>query len=159
MCNRVNKSDYYYGAFLSNLLDKERNPVLVEKDSNRRVYEVLTHNTENYIYMKYVTISKGRKLWNFTFSKDNLREIEGFIKQGRALKFVFICSYKNLIDTEIGVCSIEEFKLCTDFECKTNERQRISILKKPHSSYLTVYGTALDRDNGVEIDRYGINNL
>lgn len=159
MCSRVNKSDYYYGAFLSNLLDRGRTPVLVEKDSSRGVYKILTGHTENYIYMKYVTTKDNGRLWNFGFSRDNLKEVEEYVKKDINLIFGLICSYKGLIDTEIGVFSIEEFKKCIDFDCNKNKNHRISVLKQPHSSYLTLYGTALDRDNGIEVDRYGINNL
>ena len=107
---RVNKSDYYYGAFLSKVLDSDCTPALVTKDSNRGVYKIFTDKGEHIVYMKYVTNKEDDMLWNFAFTKDNLEEIKDYIKDNVNIMFGLICSYEDLLDTELGLCTLEVFE-------------------------------------------------
>ena len=156
---RVNKSDYYYGAFLSKVLDNDCTPALVIKDSNRGVYKIFTDNGEHIIYMKYVNNKEDDMLWNFAFTKENLEEIKGYIKDTTKIMFGFICSYENLLDTELGLCTSQEFEKCVDLDCNNEDYQRVSILKIPNSPYLRLYGSRLDRKDNIEIERDRINKL
>lgn len=156
---RVNKSDYYYGAFLSKVLDSGSTTALVTKDGNRGVYRISTDNGEYIIYMKYLTNQQDDLLWNFSFTKDNFDEIKEYMKADEKLMFGFICSYESLLFTELGLCDLEEFEACVDFECRAEDYQRMSVLKVPYSPYLRLYGTKLDREDSIEIERDRVTKL
>lgn len=156
---RVNKSDYYYGAFLSKILDNGCTPTLLTHDANRGVYKITTDKDEYIIYMKYLTNHQDDLLWNFSFTKDNLEEIKEYAQGEEKLMFAFICSYESLLFTELGLCDFEELKRCIELDCKEGEYKRVSILKVPYSPYLRLYGSELDREESIEIERSRINNL
>lgn len=156
---RVNKSDYYYGAFLSKILDNGCTPALLTNDANRGVYKITTDSGEYIIYMKYLTNHQDDLLWNFSFTKDNLEEIKEYVEKDEKLMFGFICSYESLLFTELGLCDLDEFKRCVDLDCKNEDYKRLSILKVPYSPYLRFYGSELDREDSLEIERTRINNL
>lgn len=160
MCNRLNKYDHYYGAFLSKVLDNGNRPALMKKDEGRGIYKLATDKSqEDYlVYMKYVSNKKGDNLWNFNFTDSNLREIEELLKTENLI-FGLIGSYKSLNETEIAIVSKDEFLQCIDFNCSRNKNQRLSVLKKKGSSKLYIYGTFLDRDDAIGIERYRINEL
>lgn len=162
MCNKVNKSDHYYGAFLAKVVNQVDKLALIDSGSNRGVYKVYTDNIDKqgcYIYIKYATNKKGDNLWNFNFSKDNLDEIKEYIKNGANIKFAFICSFRSLLDTEIGICNVNELKKCIDINYQEDKNQRLAILKKSNSPYLRFYGTNLTRENCIEIERSRINSF
>lgn len=160
MCKSVKKYDHYYGAFLSKLLDNGNRPALMKKNDGRSIYKLATDNSdEDYlVYMKYTTNKKGDNLWNFNFTNDNLKEVEGLFMD-KNLVFGLICSYKSLNKTEIAIISKEEFLKCIDFKCSKNKSQRISVLKRKGSTKLYVYGTFLDRTKAIAIERYRINDF
>lgn len=156
---RVNKSDYYYGALLSKILDNNCTPVLVNKDANRGVYKITTNNRETLIYMKYVTNKQDDLLWNFRFTKENLEEIKSYMEQDVDLMFGLICSYESLLFTELGLCKLDEFKKCLDLECNNEDYQRLSVLKTPYSPYLKFYGSTLEREESLEIERNRLDKI
>ena len=160
MCNKLNKSDHYYGAFLSKVLDNGNKPALMNKDEGRSIYKLDTDNSqqEYTVYMKYVTNNKGDNLWNFTFTEENLKEIEELIDKENLI-FGLIGSYKSLNGTEIAIIYKNEFSKCIDFKCVKNKKHRVLVLKKKGSSKLYIYGTFLDREKAIVIERNRINEL
>lgn len=44
--SRIKVSDFYYGAVLSMLMSNGVRPVLIESDTNRRVYDLTTDNED-----------------------------------------------------------------------------------------------------------------
>lgn len=160
MCNKINKQDYFYGIFLSSIIDSKKSPVLIDKDKSRGLYKLSTDKSKYKVYIKYAMIDKNRKTWNFSYSKENIEEIKNLIENSKEeIVFSYICSYKDLLNTEIVISNIEELKKCIDPNCKINDRFRISINKKPGSKYLRMYGTKRDISKAIEIDRYRIENL
>lgn len=46
MSNVLNKSDFYYGAFLTKVLDQGKKPALVSRGGGRCIYKVTTDKKE-----------------------------------------------------------------------------------------------------------------
>lgn len=163
MANRVTKADHFYGAFLTKLLDDGNKPVLIDKDSNRGVYELVTNKGEYLIYMKYATRkNKKRNRWTFNYTDSNIEEIKSY--GNKNIIFAYICSYNDLLNTEIGIADLEELEKCIDPECEINKTNRVTIYKKSNSPVLRMYGTARadeinGKDNTVHLSRDRVNNL
>lgn len=165
MANRVTKADHFYGAFLTKLLDDGNAPVLIDKDSNRGVYELVTDKDEYLIYMKYATRkNKNRNRWSFNYTDNNIEEIKNYEKQNKNIILAYICGYNDLLNTEIGIADLKELKECINPECEINKSNRVTIYKKSGSPVLRMYGTARadeidDKDNTIHLSRDRINNL
>lgn len=169
MCCKVNKSDHYYGAFLSKVLDAGNNPAIVEKDNSRGIYKLSTNKDDYIVYIKYATLSnKSHKTWNFNYTDNNIQEIKSYINDKRYDKeniiFGYVCSYNDLINTEIALADLDELKECIDPNCTVNISNRVSIRKKDGSPYLRMYGTKKSdkkngKDNTIKLSRSRINEL
>ncbi len=161
------KADFYYGAFLSVLINNGINPAIVELGDKRNIYELTTDNGAYKVYTKYVVNSKPKdKLWNVIITEKESDEISRFMDINDNVLFVVICAHKQLINnnTEIAILKTDELKACIDLDCNINKNFRLSIRKKKHSPYLSVYGThradKVDgRDNAIKISRQRILEL
>jgi len=168
MSNSVNKSDFYYGAFLTKVLDNGDKPTLISKDDGRGIYKLTTNKKDNkdyIVYIKYATNNnKKRTRWAFNYTDNNIDEIKKYIEDGQNIIFAYICAYKNFKNSEVAIAGLKELRKCIDPECEINTVNRVSIYKKPHSPVLRMYGTKRadiknGEDNTVHLKRTRINEL
>ncbi len=165
MSNKLNKSDFYYGAFLTKVLDNGNKPALISKDMGRCIYKLTTNKKDYIVYMKYASnVNKRYRRWAFNYTDNNIEEITRYIDKGEEIIFAYICTYKNLKDSEIGIANLEELKKCIDPECYRNQSNRVTIYKKKHSPVLRMYGTKRadikdGEDYTIHLDRNRINEL
>ena len=167
MSNSINKSDFYYGAFLAKVIDNGNKPALVSKDNGRGIYKLTTDaNKDDYIvYIKYATNSKkNKRTWLFNYTDNNIEEIKKYIDKGDNIIFAYICAYNDYKNCEIAIAKLEELKKCINPECKINKSNRVSIFKVPNSPVLRMYGTKRadklnNEDNTIHLKRNRINEL
>ncbi len=166
MSYSICKADFYYGAFLSVLVNNGINPAIVENGPKRNIYAIATDKGDYKIYTKYV-VNKDPKdtLWNVMFSTAEIQEINALTSKEK-LMFAFICAFKKVKsnNTEIALLNVDEIKECIDLNCKINSHFRISIRKIKHSPNLWVYGThrackRSGKDNTIKIPRKRILEL
>ena len=161
MSYSICKSDFYYGAFLSVLINNGINPAIVELGDKRNIYDISTDRGDYRTYTKYVVNSKPKdKLWNVIITKSEANEMN------KLLLFVIICAHKQVKtnNTEIAVLYPKELKECIDLDCGINKNLRLSIRKVKHSPNLYIYGThradkVAGRDNTIKIPRKSILEL
>lgn len=165
MCNSINKSDFYYGTFLTKVLDNGNKPALVSKNDGRGIYKLITNKDEYLLYIKYATKNnKNHRRWAFNYTDNNIEEIKQYMGEGENIIFAYICAYDDLRNSEIAIVELEELKKCIDPECERNQSNRVTIYKKPHSPVLRMYGTARadkkeGKDNTIHLERNRINQL
>ena len=165
MSNSVNKSDFYYGTFLTKVLEKGNKPALVSKSKGRGIYNLKTDKDDYIVYIKYASnVKKKRKRWTFNYTDNNIEEIRDYIVGGENIIFAYICAYDDLKNSEIAIADLEDLKKCINPECEINKSNSIKIYKKVHSRVLRMYGTArADKKNGedntLHLERNRINEL
>lgn len=82
MNNTVQKSDFYYGAFISKVVDNGTIPAIITKGGNRGVYRLKRGEKNHLVYIKCATIeNKNINRWNFSYTDDNINEIEEYINK------------------------------------------------------------------------------
>jgi len=111
----VKNADFYYGAVLSNLFNRNVTPVLIESDANRQIYDITTNNNSYLLYLKYRsnktnTKTKGYKSWQFSFSEGEIIELKQMLNKKINLQIVLICGVKKLSQSEIAVIGREEIE-------------------------------------------------
>ncbi|MFH7819164.1 hypothetical protein [Neobacillus thermocopriae] len=147
------KADFYYGAFLSRLINSGFAPAIIEKGENRRIYDLSTNFGDFIVYTKYLSkqANNGQdKLWHFTFSLDEMNRI---LQDDTINMFAFICGVKELVDSEIVILSREQFKQCIGIDF-IGDTHRISVKSEKRTWNYLVYGTGVDvKDNPLRVTK------
>lgn len=137
------KADFYYGAFLSQLVNSGFAPAIIENSDKRRIYKLATNYGDFKVYTKYVSkqANKGQdKLWHFPFNTDELNNI---LQDESINMFAFICGVEDLVNSEIAILNREEFNRCIGIDFKT-ENRRVSVKSEKGSWSYLLYGTGLE---------------
>lgn len=137
------KADFYYGAFLSQLVNSGFAPAIIENSDKRRIYKLATNYGDFKVYTKYVSkqANKGQdKLWHFPFNTDELNNI---LQDESINMFAFICGVEDLVNSEIAILNREQFNRCIGVDFKT-ENRRVSVKSEKGSWNYLLYGTGLE---------------
>lgn len=153
----LSKADFYYGAFLSKLVNSGFAPAIIEKSENKRIYKLSTNFGDYIVYTKYLSKQANRgqnKLWNFPFNLDELNKI----LQDEAINmFAFICGVEDLVNSEIVILNREQFKHCIGVDFKV-DNHRISVKSEKGTRNYLVYGTGVElKNNPLKITK-NLNN-
>lgn len=155
---KVNKIDFYCGAFLSYLISNKVEPTLFSATEKSKVVQFLLRNTDYNVYVKYVSTEKiinlkGKKYskWDVIFQK-NEREylLKNFFRPNHQNIVVLVCANKEFKDTYFAVLSYEQALSCMGKD-DINKQFRITVKHQKKSPYAYCYGTALSDDNAIAI--------
>ncbi len=169
----VKKADYYYGAFLSSLLNSAgKKPSLFERSENdsRRIYVVNTENSSNpyVIFAKYA--SKGRSndkgscSWTFVFSDNEISRLTDLSKDRYAVRIALICAEEDLRGGEIALLTFGELDDCLGLTLGTAGSRSVVVKRMERKHGLCLYGSGRaeqvdGRDNTLTIRRDAMNSL
>ncbi|MGG3792525.1 hypothetical protein [Geobacillus thermodenitrificans] len=159
----LSKSDFYYGALLSNLINSGFCPAIIEQGENRRIYTFTNDSGEYLIFAKYVSKPLPRQnedvqIWQFTFSQEEIEKIRKYEDSNIRHYFALICGRKGLKNSEIALLSLNDIKDCLDVDYQ-RPSYRITIKSEKGKHGLRAYGTGradknLDgSDNTIRLPR------
>lgn len=155
MC-KLNVSDFYFGAFLSALLNASRSrPVLFDETGSRRIYRLETDNAgESYVYAKFVTQKnadgKKRWRWTFNFSDAEVLRIQELYRPSNNVKLALICAKDGFAGSELAVVDYREAMDCLGVD-KGVKNYRITIKTMDNQHGLRMYGSGRsDKINGKD---------
>ena len=168
MC-KLKVADFYYGAFLSALLNVPGGrPTLFDKTDSRRIYRVETNNNEEcYFFTKYVTDLKTKteafSHWVFNFSQAEIQRLQNLHSEKGNVKVVLICAKEGLTDSELAIVNYEEAIECLGVN-KGIKTFRINIKAFNNKHGLRMYGSGRSdrlngKDNMIKITRQEIATL
>ncbi|TFE01611.1 hypothetical protein [Jeotgalibacillus salarius] len=138
----IPKVDFYFGALLSQLVNRGFSPVIKEGGQDRRIY-ALKNDVDSYlIYAKYSFTPRPKKearIWTFSFYDTEMEKTLNSPNHNRYL-FAFICGEEDLQNTEIMILTESEVSECI----KTSEtgRKWLTIEMTDRKRTLTVRGSA-----------------
>ncbi len=91
-------ADFYYGAFLSALLNYAgKKPSLFDQSNSRRIYRLTTDNTpkDYMIYTKYVMARKNKSdefdHWIFQFTEEEVQKLISMQEESQNVQLALIC--------------------------------------------------------------------
>lgn len=168
MC-KLRMNDFYYGAFLSALLNTSGSrPVLFDETGSRRIYLLETNNAgECYVFAKYVTgkgaDAKNRWLWTFNFTDAEVLRIQELYQVKGNVKLALICVKDGFADSELAVINYEEAMDCMGVE-KGVKNLRINIKTTGGQHGLRMYGSGRSdkingKDNTLVVTRKALEEL
>lgn len=155
MC-KLNVSDFYYGAFLSALLNASGSrPVLFDESGSRRIYRLETDNGgESYVYAKFVTQKsadgKNRWRWTFSFSDAEVQRIQELYSSNGNVKLALICAKEGFVDSELAMVGYHAAMDCLGVD-KGVKNYRITMKTMDNQHGLRMYGSGRsDKVNGKD---------
>ena len=156
MC-KLKVADFYYGAFLSALLNTPGGrPSLFDETSSRRIYRLETNNNkECYFYTKYVTVKKNKSdnfyHWIFNFSEAETGKLNELYNLKHNVKLVLICVKAGFTGSELAIIDYEDAIDCLGCEKGFNPPYRINIKAYDKKHGLRMYGLGRsDKINGKD---------
>jgi hypothetical protein len=161
------KTDFYYGAFISALLNKVVKVALIDRGENefsRRRLQITTDKSEYEFYCKHANTKSNKHpyLWNFHFTPNEIDELKDMFASGLVGMVALICLQGDIASQyqELAIISESEFKKCAgDNKPYKNSNLKISVKSAKGSPYLAVYGTMLDSTKAIKIKRNLISDL
>lgn len=161
---KFKKSDLYYGAFLSVLLNNGKaKPSLFDDTENqsRRIYKFATdRSNEDYIvFTKYTCGKMYPKFlhWKFNFTDDEVEVLQDLNQQYGNVKLALICLQKE-DEGEVAIISYEDAVKCMGITIGTKS-MRINIKTYPNKHGIFAFGSGLDENEAIKISRDAIKTL
>lgn len=155
---KVNKVDFYCGAFLSYLITNKVEPTLFNATEKSKVVQFLIKNTDYNVYVKYVSTekkfsNKGKiySKWDIIFQKSE-REflLEKFCKPNFKNIVVIVCANKSFKDTLFAVLTYDQAMQCLGND-DINKQFRVTVKHQKGSPNVYCYGTAISDDKAIKI--------
>lgn len=148
--SRVNRIDFFCGAFLSYLITNKVEPTLFEATEKSKIVQFSLRDKDYNVYLKYVSTSKqstraGKEYtkWDILFTELEKSILENsFKEQDKENLVVLVCANENLKDTYFAIIPFENAMKCLGSD-NVNKQTRISIKRQKGSKYVTCYGTAV----------------
>ena len=162
MC-KLKVQDFYYGAFLSALLNTSGSrPVLFDETGSRRIYRLDTNNmSECYVFTKFVTgkesDNKKKWHWTFNFSDSEIDAVQKLFQKSGKVKLALICAKKGLAESELAVIDYHEAIDCLGVNAGV-KNYKIDIKTVDGKHGLKMYGSGRSdmingKDNTLKISR------
>ena len=115
----LKNADFYYGAFLSALLNYAgKKPSLFDKTESRRIYKIATENSKKdyMVFTKAVSERKNKagefRHWIFNFTQDEVDTLKKLNAENGNVKLSLICFTSNLKYGEIALIDYSEAMDC-----------------------------------------------
>ena len=155
MC-KLKLSDFYYGAFLSALLNsgKAKPSLFDDVDTkSRRIYRFATEQSEqdHIVFTKYYVGNENKKSWrwNFLFTDDEIKKLETLNEQYGNLKLALICVKKNLAESEIAIINYKQLVKCMGLDIGTRSNA-INVKSYKGKRGLFVFGSGITEDDAIK---------
>lgn len=155
---KINKADFYYGAFLSYLISNGvKEPVMFDGVEKNKVITFGLKDKNYNMYLKYATNLRSSKKTGLVFSnwavgfseKEMLYLSEEFEKTGYENIVVMVCTNDKLKDSCCAVLTYNQAMKCLGKDA-VNEQRRIVVKHQKHSKNIFCYGTGLSDENAIE---------
>lgn len=156
---KINRIDYFCGAFLAYLISNKVEPMLFEAGENSKIAEFTIKDTTYKTFIKYSTkkreINKQGKhfeVWDIIFSANEIQQLEAFADEEKRGTVVCICTDEKLRDTKVAVIDSDKAIQCLGIgKDDKNAQRRISIKHQKSSSKFLCHGTAVSDLNAIEV--------
>ena len=152
--NKVNKIDYYSGAFLSYLNANGTEPTVLGGTEKCKVIRLSVHGKDYKVYLKYVgkprmsTIKKKTFFnWETSFTTAERDYLKSDFSEYRSENIVVIvCTTETFDYTCFAVVPVEDALKCLGNDC-INQWPRITIRRQKNGRHIKYHGTTIaDRD-------------
>lgn len=153
-------ADFYYGAFLSALLNYAgKRPSLFDnsKTDSRRIYRLTTDKSKSdyLIYTKYTTARKNKAdnkdHWIFPFTTLEIEKLMELQSQSQNACVALICVKDGLKDSELAFLDYASAEDCLGIG-KGVGSYRINVVAIDNKHGLRVYGSGRDRKTTTGAD-------
>lgn len=162
MC-KLKARDFYYGAFLSALLNTPGGkPSLFDETDSRRIYCLETNNNDEcFFFAKYVKDKKAKtdrfSHWIFNFTDAEVEKLQELYTEKNNVKLVLICVKEGFTDSELAIIDYDDAMDCLGLH-RGVKSYRINVKAFGNKHGLRMYGSGRSDkvdgyDNTIRISR------
>lgn len=131
---------FYYGAILNSIFEfnRDASPTLLEATDKRGIYKIITNTSKKeYIaFCKYAFQQENKsntyQSWKFAFSDEDKTILQKYYDENYPIFIYFLCGRKGLMNSEIAICSYEEYSV-------VKNKQTITLGREKHKSYFNLH--------------------
>lgn len=160
--HRINKIDYFVGAFLTTILNSSKGvpAIFDDTESNKRV-EFSTDTGDFNVYIKYSTkvrkartsINGKRKSkfsWNIAFTESEYKVLrDSFKKEDRENLLCLVCTNEKFYPTYMAVLSYEDALKCLENSTGSGSRKIVvTRIGREHDFYC--YGVGFNKEDYIK---------
>lgn len=165
--NKINKLDFYCGAFLSYLIGNGcGEPTLFDVTDKSKIINFMLRNKNYNLFLKYSGTStsitrrgKKHKRWNVTFTQKDMEYLHtSFIKDDSENLILIVCTNESLKDTYFGILNHADAIKCLGALDGINKQHRMVLNRQKGSKYVHCHGTALSDEAPIKIE-YNYNKV
>lgn len=150
---KLSQYHFYYGAILNAIFEcnPDASPTLLQATEKRGIYKIMTNTSkECIVFCKYAFRKNSSKnttyeSWSFTFSEDDKQLLEMYYNKKYPVFIYFLCAIEDLKNSEIAICTYEEFTVVQD-------KKTITVGREKNKSYFNLH-TEKQRSTGIHLDR------
>ncbi len=147
----LKESDFFYGAVISTLLNNKICPALIEGGKDRQVYDFTTNEKDFRLFVKYRsapnTENNDYSSWQFNFSKNDIEELQQYIKLNKELSVELICGKSLLSKCQYAVLHKDEINVIFG---KGKSSVTVSLKSREHNFRISIGG---GRGNALQVPR------
>lgn len=155
----IRKIDFYVGALFSYLINKKITPAIIENSDDSKIITFETDDEKYNLFVKYCAVSKkftkggsDYTRWQIGFTDTELQKLGTYRIFGRKNLVVIVCTEEGIKNPEVAVLELKTALKCLGNDT-VNQQHFINLIIKKGSPYFQCYGTALDRENAVQLIR------
>lgn len=150
---KLKQYHFWYGAILNAIFEcnEDAIPTLLEATEKRGVYKIITNTSkkEYVVFCKHAfqkdNKNKTYSSWIFKFSEEDKKCLKKYYDQGYPVFIYLLCAVDELKESEIAVCTYEEFLVVQD-------KQTVTIGRKKGKSYFNLH-TEKQRATAIHLMR------
>lgn len=150
---KLRQYHFWYGAILNAIFEcnEDAIPTLLEATDKRGVYKIITNTSKKeYVVFCKHAFQKDNKSqtydsWIFKFSDEDKACLKKYYDENYPVFIYFLCAVDNLKESEIAICTYEEFSVVQD-------KKTITIGREKNKSYFNLH-TEKQRKTGIHLDR------
>lgn len=156
---RINKIDFFSGAFLSYLVsNKVKEPTLFDASEKHKRLKFTLRDKEYNAYLKYAgnskTITKSGKAfrsWSVTFTEsEKILLNTSFAEENKENIIVLVCANEDFKDTYFALISLKDALRCLGND-NVNKQTNIVVKRQKGSKYVFCHGTALSEEKAIQL--------
>lgn len=150
---KLRQYHFWYGAILNAIFEcnEDATPTLLEATDKHGVYKIITNTSkkEYVAFCKYAfqqdNKSKTYQSWKFVFSNEDRDCLQKYYDEKFPIFIYFLCAVDTLKESEIAICTFEEFSVISD-------KQTITIGREKNKSYFNLH-TERQRATSIHLKR------
>lgn len=154
------RKDFFYGAFLSSMVQQRVIPALIESHDDWRLYRITTKKGKYDVLAKYLVKEQNKRYrkhsWRFDITDNETSMIEEYYKgkKEHPLLLALVCTNKTeMHKSELALLNMEEISEVLGLHREIERNYFIGVIKEKRARSLHIYGNEKVKEYPLKIKK------